>query len=203
MKLIKTLFFGMLFLGVIFAVYKVLPKQHRYAIDDVYYSFVAPKFIESPDYFSPRDQDDLIREYKNRNYKLDCYGSLQKEERIGKEDDYLCNAYMSSAFDNIPARRVTFFFAGKKLSHVRMEFPEKSHAKLQDYLGRKLADFPRLDQKPGFKFGTDNFGKPLMVWAVREGLLTTATESTQGETQLLLWSALRPEILIPLQSLGR
>jgi hypothetical protein len=203
MRLIKTIILGALLFGVLFAVYTGLPKQYRYEVDDWYHGLMAPKFIDSPDHFSPRDQADLIREYENRQYKLKCYGNLRTEEKIAKTDDYSCNAFISSAFDNVPAKQVTFFFSRNKLSHVRMEFPEKSYVKLNDYLNRKLADFPRLDQKPGFKFGTDNFGKPLMVWAVREGLITTSAQSTAGQTQLLLWSAVRPEVLRPLQELGR
>ncbi len=199
MRIIKVVFFGILIFGVLFAGYAGMPKPYRYALEDWYHSLLAPKFIESPDYFSARDQADLLREYKNRQYKFNCYGNLSKEERIAESDDYSCNAYISSAFDNVPATQVTFLFSKNKLSHVRMEFPEKSFLKLHDYLSRKLVDFPRLDQDTKFNFGTDNFGKPLMVWAVREGLITTAAQSTAGQTQLLLWSAMDAPSLRQLQ----
>lgn len=195
MRIIKSVFLGALIFGVLFAGYVALPKHYRYMLVDWYSSLLAPQYTDSPDLLSARDQADLIREYKNRNYDLKCYGNLQHEEKINRSDDYLCDAYISAAFDNIPARRITFFFSKNTLSHVRIELPEKSFMKLQDYLSRKLADYPRLDNLPIFNFGTDSFGKPLMVWGVKEGLITTSAASTPGYTQIVLWSAMDPKRL--------
>lgn len=192
MRVIKSIFVGALIFGVLFACYVNLPRQYRHMIADWYSGLLAPGYIDSPDLLSARDQADLIREYKNRNYDLKCFSNLQHEEKISRSDDYLCYAYISTAFDKIPAKLITFFFSKNKLSHVRIEFPEKSFAKLQDYLSRKLANYPRLDKLPIFNFGTDNFGRPLMVWGVKEGLISTSASSTPGQTQIILWSAMEP-----------
>jgi len=195
MKSSRAIIFGLVLFTASVVAYKYLPNQYKYEVNDWFSSLGAPSFIESPDYFSARNQSDIIREYQNRNYQLKCYGNLRHEEKISKQDDYLCFAYISSAYDNIPAKLVTFFFSKNKLSHVRLEVPDSSFSKLQNYLARKLANYPRLDLLPNHNFGTDNFGNPLMVWAVKEGLITTSTISTAGQNEVLLWSSIEQETL--------
>jgi hypothetical protein len=66
-----------------------------------------------------------------------------------------------------------------------MEFPESSFSKLQSYLSRRMTRYPVLDSN-GY---TDNFGKPLIVWQVESGFMTTSAESTEGQPITLLWSS--------------
>lgn len=189
MRLLKLVFFAAFIVGLGILFFDRLPKTYRYEIEDWYAGLGEPAFIESPDSFTNRPQDDLIREYKNRGHKLTCYGDLQKEERIVSQNDYLCSAHISKAYDGIPARLVTFFFTHGELSDVRIEFPSSSFEKLQSYLSRKLADRQRLDTLPQYNFGTDNMGSKLMVWAVPNGLLITSDTAVPGDNTVLLWTS--------------
>lgn len=191
MKLIKLVFFAAVLIGVGKLLFPFLPLQYQHGIIDWYGRFGTPTYSESPDNFSARDQDSVISENEARGHKLKCYGNLGPAERITAQNDYLCSAYISNAYDNIPARLVTFFFTNKKLSNVRIEFADGSFDQLQDYLARKLADYPRLDQMPGARFGTDSFGKKLVVWRVRHGLITAQAEKTLGQNPVILWSAFK------------
>jgi len=191
MKLLKLVFFVAV-LGVIGKLlFPSLPLHYQHAIIDWYGRLGTPTFALSPDNFSAQDQASFISENQARGHKLKCYGNLGPSERITAQNDYLCSAHISKAYDNIPARLVTFFFTDKKLSNVRIEFAEGSSAQLQDYLSRKLEDFPRLDQMPGARFGTDSFGKKLVVWRVTNGLLTAQAEHTPGQNPVILWTAYR------------
>lgn len=149
---------------------------------------VAPNFDLPPDAISQTDQASLIGEYQRRGYDLNCYGDLRPEEKISKIDDYECWTLVESAYDNIPAKMVVFFFSKGELNHVRIEFPESSFDNLQDYLKRRLANYPRLDKKRRNNFGTDIYGKPLMVWKVKEGVVITSASATLGRPVILLWS---------------
>ncbi|WP_339462313.1 hypothetical protein [Pseudomonas sp. EA_105y_Pfl2_R69] len=188
MKRLKTLLFVAVLLGIGKLLFPALPLHYQHAISDWYARLGTPTYAESPDYFSARDQAAVISENEARGHKLKCYGNLGPAERITAQNDYLCSANISTAYDNIPARLVTFFFSKNKLSNVRIEFAAGSFDVLDDYLSRKLADYPRLDQMPGAKFGTDPFGKKLVVWRVRDGLITAAAEDTPGQNPVILWS---------------
>lgn len=191
MKLVKAILFATVSLAVGTLLFRTLPLHYQYAISDWYERLGTPTYAESPDYFSARDQALIISENQARGHKLKCYGNLGDAERIDAEDDYLCSAFISNAYDNIPARLVTFFFSKKKLHNVRIEFAAGSFHSLQDYLSRKLADYPRLDQRPNARFGSDPFGKKLVVWRVRDGLITSTAEETPGQNPIILWTAFR------------
>lgn len=188
MKPLTKLFVIVLVLGISKLGYDKLPVTYKHEVEDWYARLGEPVFIESPDSFTKRPQEDLIREYKNRGHKLKCYGNLQKEERITAQNDYLCSAYINTAYDGIPARLVTFFFSKGELSDVRIEFPSSSFGKLQNYLSRKLANRTRLDLLPQFDFGTDNMGGKLMVWAVPNGILITSDSQVKGDITVLHWT---------------
>lgn len=191
MKLLKTILFAAVLFAAGKLLFPMLPQHYQYAISDWYERLGTPTYADSPDFFSPRDQALIISENQARGHKLKCYGNLGDAERIDAQDDYLCSAFISTAYDNIPARLVTFFFSKNKLHNVRIEFAAGSFNKLQDYLSRKLADYPRIDQLPNAKFGTDPFGKKLVVWRVKEGLITTTAEDTPGQNPIVLWSGYR------------
>ncbi|SER02640.1 hypothetical protein SAMN03080615_03662 [Amphritea atlantica] len=171
------------------ATYTNLPLHFKYEISNWFSRIGTPDFIVALDSLSSRKQSDILREYKNRGHELKCYGNPKKEQRIGKSD-YVCDAYIGSAFDNIPARLVSFFFYKNKLTNIRIEFPGSSFGKVQDFLGRKLARYPRLDLQKQHDFGTNIFGKPIMVWAVKHGFVATSAEETPGQKVILLWSSM-------------
>jgi hypothetical protein len=191
MKLLKTILFATALLAFGKLLFPVLPLHYQHEITDWYARLGTPTYSESPDYFSRRDQASIIRENEARGHKLKCYGNLRHAERITAQDDYLCSANISNAYDNIPARLVTFFFSKNELTNVRIEFAAGSFDRLDDYLSRKLADYPRLDKEPGAKHGTDPFGKKLAVWRVKDGLIIAASEDTPGQNPIILWSGYR------------
>lgn len=189
MRLLKLVFIAALVVGLGIFCYDRLPKTYRYEIEDWYARIGEPVLIESPDSFTNRPQDDLIREYKNRGHKLKCYGNLQKEERIAAQNDYLCNAHINTAYDGIPARLVTFLFTKGVLSDVRIEFPSSSFKKVQSYLSRLLVNRKRLDTLRQYNFGVDNMGGKLMVWEVPNGLLITSDSQVPGDIVVILWTS--------------
>lgn len=189
MRLLKLVFVAVLIVALGVFCFDRLPKTYRNEITSWYAGLGEPVFIESPDGFTKRPQDDLIREYKNRGHKLTCYGNLQREERIVAQNDYLCSAHINKAYDGIPARLVTFFFTKGELSDVRIEFPSSSFKKLQSFLSRKLAGRQRLDSLPQYNFGTDNMGGKLIVWAVPNGLLITSDSEVPGDITVLHWTS--------------
>lgn len=191
MKLLRPIFLAVVLFGAGTLVFSSLPLHYQNAIRDWYARIGTPTYAESPDHFSARDQAAVISENQARGHKLKCYGNLGPAERITAQNDYLCSAHISKAYDNIPARLVTFFFTKNKLSNVRIEFADGSFDQLQGYLTRKLENYPRLDQLPGARFGTDAFGKKLVVWRVQNGLLTAQAEATPGQNPIILWSGYR------------
>jgi hypothetical protein len=157
----------------------------RHEIEDGFERRTAKNFYLPLDMFSAREQSDLIGELQRRHYKMRCYGSLRPEEKFGKSDDYQCWFIVKAAYDNIPAKKVVLSFDDARLAFVKMEFPESSFSKLQSYLSRRMTRYPVLDSN-GY---TDNFGKPLIVWQVESGFMTTSAESTEGQPITLLWSS--------------
>jgi len=189
MRLLKLVFIAALITALGFFIYDRLPKPYRYAIEDWYAGIGQPPFVISPDSFSSLPQAEIIREYTNRGYQLKCYGNLQREERIRDSNDYLCSAHIHTAYDGIPARLLTFFFAKGELTDVRLEFPSSSYQKLLSYLSRKLENRRRLDRLPQYDFGTDNMGGKLLVWAVPDGILVTSDSQVEGDITVLMWSS--------------
>ena len=190
MKLLRLLVISIVGFAVIFFSYRIFPDRYRYEISDWFGRINAPNFDLPPDAIVQTDQASLIGEYQRRGYDLKCYGNLRPEEKISKTDDYECWTLVKSAYDDIQAKMVVFFFSKGELSHVRIEFPESSFGKLENYLNRRLANYPRLDQMPGSSFGADIYGKPLMVWGVKEGVVVTSASVTPGQPITLLWSKL-------------
>lgn len=199
MRLLKLLVVSVGIFSLAFGVYVTLPKQYKYQVSDWYARIGAPPFIDAPESFEAADQDELIRSMTARNFKLVCTGGLYAEEKISELDDYECHAFINSAYDNIPANIVSFFFAKKKLTHVRLEFPDTSFPKIHDFLNRKLVNYPRLDQMPNHKINPDNYGKPLMVWVLKDGLLAMSGEGTPNRNVVMLWSAHDPATLSALR----
>lgn len=188
MRVLKLIIIAVtIFLGAS-AIFEKSPLHLKHEISDWFSRLGTPNFIVALDSFTSTDQSETIREYKNRGHELNCYGNLRREEKIGSATDYLCYAYINSAYDNIPARLVTFFFSESRLTHIRIEFPGSSFAKLHDFLNRYLAKYQRLDLLPQYDFGPDNFGNPLMVWKVKKGIVTTSAVHSEGQHAVLLWS---------------
>lgn len=181
------LFYAAIICIALFFSYQKIPDSYKYEISDRFGRFTAPNFTLPLDSITLREQASLIGEFKRRGYELKCYGNLRPEEQITAADDFECWALIKSAYDNIPAKTVTFYFAREKLSHVRLEFPELSFGKLKSYLDRRLANYQRLDRVPGDHIGTDIFGKPLMAWKVKGGVVVTS-EPTPEQPTILLWS---------------
>ncbi|WP_152219953.1 hypothetical protein [Pseudomonas sp. SCB32] len=147
----------------------------------------GPEFEESPDQLTDLSLSEVKRRYEAQGYRLKCYGDLQRNERIS-DDDYLCLAPIRSAFDDVPASLVVFFFKEERLRHVRFEFPASSFTPLQDYMSQKLQNATQLDGNRLYHFGLDPSGNNLVVWATQHGLLTTTATNLSNESVILLWS---------------
>ncbi|HEX5337932.1 MAG TPA: hypothetical protein VFW53_05815, partial [Gallionella sp.] len=171
------------------AVYLAIPKNMQYALQDAAKRPFAPNFDLPPSQMKSVRQDEWIAEYRRRGYDLHCYGNLRPEERISKDDDYNCWGLIKSAYDNIPARMIVFWFRKGELRHIKIELPESSFASMQDYLGRHFEGIARLDQLPGRHFGKDIYGNQLMVWPTQYGVVVTSNTPTSGRPLTLLWSS--------------
>lgn len=97
-----------------------------------------------------------------------------------------CWFVVPNAFENIPARMVTVWFEKGKLSNVIIRLPDSSFQKLSSYLNRRLAQYQRIEKFAGPQ--TDIYGKPLAVWAVKNGFVTTSAQPTEGKPITVLWS---------------
>ena len=173
------------------AAFVFMPRDMKHEMQDTVMRVFAPQLDLPPDAAKPENQTSWIAEYRNRGYKLKCYDGLGPEEKIDKSNDYLCWGLIKSAYDNVPARSVAFYFSRQELRHVKVEFPDSSFAALQDYLGRRLARYPRLDEDPQHSFSPDIYGRPVMVWATPGGLVVTSKRATDGKPITLLWSSMR------------
>lgn len=171
------------------ASYLVLPGSVKYALQDAIKRPFAPNFDLPPNQMKSVRQDDWIAEYRNRGYDLHCYGNLRPEEQVSKDDDYNCWGIIKSAYDNIPARMIVFWFRKGELQHIKIEFSENSFAPLQDFLGRHFEGITRLDQSPNSRFGKDVYGKPLMVWLTEHGIVVASNAPTLGQPLTLLWTS--------------
>jgi hypothetical protein len=195
MRLLKIVVLTVVVFVAVFGAYAGMPKQYKYAISDWYARIGAPPFIDAPDYFSAENQNDVIRALEAKNFKLICTGGLYREEKISETDDYECHSFINSSYDNIPTKLVSLFFSKNKLTHVRLEFPDTSFDKINDYLNRKLASYPRLDRMPGHHINPDNYGKPMQVWVVRHGMVSMSGEGTPNRNLVLLWASYPPEVI--------
>ena len=195
MRFLKIVILSILIFAGLSSAYIATPKKYKYAISDWYARIGAQPFIESPDSFYAKDQSEVIRGLEARNLKPTCVGNLLPEEKIGKLYDYQCYSFISSAYDNIPAKMVAFFFEKNKLTHVRLEFPDTSFEKIHAYLSRKFANYPRLDQMPNHHIKPDNYGKPMNVWIVENGLVSMSGEGTPNRDVVVLWSSYDRELL--------
>ncbi len=164
----------------------LLPKNFKYEISDWIDRIKAPNFDLPPNRFPELSQSDIIREYNDRGYTLYCNGNLRPEEQVSKRDDYACWMPIKSAYNNIPARMVTFFFSGGKLSQVRLEFPESSFNQVQEYLQKKMIDQQRLDSLPQYRNRTDLYGEPLLMWQIEGGVVRTTSKATSGRSFIVL-----------------
>jgi ribosomal protein L32 len=178
----------LLFAVVLAAANYFLPKNIRYEITDWFEGLNTPNFDHPPNKFNGLTQADIIREYEGRGYKLDCYGNLHQDERVSKSDDYACWMPINSAYNNIPARMVTFFFSDGQLNHARIEFPYSSFEQVQEFLEKKLVSERRLDSLTQYRGHTDSYGEALKMWEVTDGYLKTSNKPTPGRSFILLWS---------------
>lgn len=167
--------------------YYSLPKHLKYDMSDKIAGLTAPNFDNPPNKFYAANQSDIIREYKNRGYALDCYGNLRPEEKLSEADDYACWAPINSAYNNISAKMLTFSFAEGKLNRVRVEFPYSSFDEVQKFLGKKLVNERRLDSLPQYQSRTDIYGERLMIWEAKDGFITTTSKATPGQSFIILW----------------
>lgn len=170
--------------GVLFL---VMPGNMQYELKDALKRPFTPNFDFPPNEMKSARQDEWIAEYRRRGYELTCYGNLRPEEQLSKDDDFNCWGIIKSAYDNIPARMIVFWFHKGELQHIKIEFPESSFTPLQDYLGRHFSGVTRLDQSASAAFGTDIYGKPLMVWRTKHGVVVASNTPTPGQPLTLLW----------------
>lgn len=156
----------------------------RYEIEDSFERISSPDFNVPLNNVSSRNKNDIISEFTNKGYNLKCYGDLRKEEKVGKYNDYVCWAVIKSLYNNIPARRITFYFYKNNLAHVRIEFPESSFDKLYEKLSLQLND-----THSAFNFKSDKYGQKLKVWKVKGGIVTTSRVKTPNQYNIVLWTA--------------
>jgi hypothetical protein len=166
----------------------LLRNNFRDEISDWIDSRNAPNFELSPDEFPTQSQSDIIREYNDRGYTLHCYGNLQPEEKASDSDDYVCWIPIRSAYNNIPAQKVAFFFSEEKVNHVRLDFADSSFKQVQQFLQKKMINQQRLDLLPQYSTRTDTFGEPVMIWDIEDGVLQTSAKPTPGRFFIVLWS---------------
>jgi hypothetical protein len=184
MRYLKAALLGAALFAASLTIFDRLPLQYKHLISNWYNRIGTPHYVEAPDLYSERDQASVISDMQARGHKLKCYGNLGVRERVDKNDDYVCFAHIGTAYNNMQARLITFFFAKGKLNHVRIEFASSSFDELQDYLSKSLVDYPRMDKSPWARFE-----KGLMVWRVKEGVLMASAEKDPRRNPIILWSS--------------
>jgi len=167
--------------------FPALPRDTRFEILNSVKRPFSPNFDLPPKAMKRAHQIEWVAEYMRRGYELNCYGNLRPEERLSKDDDFICRAIIRSAYDNIPARSVFFWFRRNELQNIKLEFPEESFPLLQDYLKRYFVGVRRLDRAGSAAFGTDIYGRPLMVWPTDNGMIVVSSAPTPGRPLTLLW----------------
>lgn len=186
-----TLIF-LLSLLVLLLAYRFAPKHLRYELEDTVARHTAPSFQWSLAMVGPVERDKLVQEYESRGFQLRCFDGLRDHEKIAATDDAMCWAIISSAYENIPARMVSFFFKQNTLSYLRLEFPDTAAPSLKGFLMRALHDYPRVDQlQPEAGKGVD--GEQLLVWETRTGLVITEEKPVSGRPIIVLWQHMEGE----------
>lgn len=188
-RLITLTAFGVLLFIAGFSMYLRLPNLMQIGLTSFFERPFAPNFDLPPNQIGVVRQDDWISEYKRRGYNMHCYAALYPEDKVSKDDDYVCWAVVKSAYDNIPAKIVTFWFRKGELQHLKIDFPDSSFAQLQEFLGKHFKGMKRLDEMPGFSFDTDIYGNSLMVWPAKHGIVVTSSAPTTERPLVLLWSS--------------
>jgi hypothetical protein len=183
MKYLKAALLGAVLFATGLTTYDRLPPQYKQIVSNWYNRIGTPHYVEAPDLYAEQDQASIINELVARCHTLKCYGNLGPRERVDKNDDYVCFAHISTAY-NMQARLISFFFAKGKLNHVRIEFARSSFDALQDYLSKSLVAYPRMDKSPWARFE-----KGLMVWRVKGGVLMASAEKSYGTNPIILWSS--------------
>jgi len=200
MRLIKLILISVLIFGVCAGIYINLPTSVQHEVSDSFGRLTAPNLNISLKQLSAKRKSDIINEYRRLGFELKCFERLKPVDKLSKYNDSLCWALINSAFDDIPARQVAFFFYKEKLVQVRIEFPSSSFLKVKSHLHKSLDDSSRLDTLPGQDFGVDKSGNPLIVWKGKGGLIVTSGEEPQDRNLIILWTAKR---IFFLERLGR
>jgi hypothetical protein len=181
---------GMAFIGLyLFGNLSFSAESWKYALSDTWVRLNAPNYDWPPADLESLPQAEVISKYERLGFDLHCYGQLTPEEQIDKRNDYLCWFLPRKAHGNIPVTMVTFFFAEKKLSMVRVQIPPRGHKKLLAYFSRALtALYAPVSKEWSFRNrGLD--GESIVGWHVKHGLLLTSSEELRGEDIIYLWIA--------------
>jgi hypothetical protein len=187
MRIVKLIFISILLFLIIAAIYIYIPTTYKNKISDRVERLTAPSFDMPLDAFILREKSDIITEYKNREFNLRCHGNLRIENKIGKDNDSLCWAVISSAFDDIPAISVSFFFSKGKLTHIRLEFPEESFEQVQDYSARRFNSNCKTSKL--LKGKTNIYGEPMITWVCKGGIIVTDKKTTSNRNVVVLWTS--------------
>lgn len=182
MRIIKISSISIIIFSALFAVYINIPKSLKYEISDYIERVFAPGFDKELDELVSISKKDVVREYESLGYNLRCYDSIQKRSKISKYNDSLCWANINYIYDDIPVENIAFFFYQNRLTHIRIEYPYSSFDRLHTWLKVKNVG------KKWPNFGVDKYGRKLLVWKGKGGLLVTSY-TTQGQNNNLLWTA--------------
>lgn len=178
------LFIMMIVFIIMFILYKsYLNKQQntKYEAQDTIERLSAPDFNTDLLSLGKIEQFEMIKTYRLQGFNLRCFSNLRRNEKIGKEDDYLCWAVTKNAY-NIPAKLMTVFFSKKKLTHVRLEFPTSSFESIQNYMKTLMKGRPDLSPLSDM----ENPDSPLK-WKVDNGIV--AVNRYKERKIIVLWSS--------------
>lgn len=180
----KLLFITTIVVVVMFVAFKFYSNAQqnaKYEAEDARERQSAPDLQIELKSLTNKEQSEVIKEYREQGLNLRCFSDLRPEEKITKQDDYLCWAVTKSIL-NIPSKSMAIFFSKKKLTNVRLEFPESSFNLVQSYLNTTLGEQPRLDLIPG-----DTIDSSIMSWKVDNGIVNT--NNTNDDKILITWSS--------------
>lgn len=150
-----------------FKFYTNAQQNAKYEAQDAQERQFAPDLQIELKTLTNKEQSEVIEEYRHQGLNLRCFSDLRPEEKISKQDDYLCWAVTKNIL-NIPSRSMAIFFSQKKLTNVRLEFPESSFNLVQSYLNTALREQPRLDLIPG-----STIDSSIMSWKVDHGIINS------------------------------
>ncbi|MDD3598032.1 hypothetical protein [Sulfuricurvum sp.] len=183
-KRTKLLFITTVIVVVMFIAFKFYSNAQqnaKYEAEDARERQFTPDLQIELKSLTNKDQSEVIEEYRHQGLNLRCFSNLRPEEKISQQDDYLCWAVTKNIF-NIPSRNMAIFFSEKKLTNVRLEFPESSFNLVQSYLNTTLGEKPRLDLIPG-----DTIDSSIMSWKVDHGIVNT--NKNTDDKILITWSS--------------